>query len=74
MLRCVDWQLFTNVAEDGSAFSGPHIVSCQKIPHLSSGNFSPRGGLLMVINPLTPELNSSAQRYLTRFFTGDFAS
>jgi hypothetical protein len=26
------------------------------------------------VNPLTPELNSSAQRYLTRFFTGDFAS
>jgi hypothetical protein len=26
------------------------------------------------INPLTPELNRSAQRCLTRFFTGDFAS
>jgi hypothetical protein len=26
------------------------------------------------INPLTPELNPSAQRRLTRFFTGDFAS
>jgi hypothetical protein len=26
------------------------------------------------INPLTPELNPSAQRWLTRFFTGDFAS
>jgi hypothetical protein len=25
-------------------------------------------------NPLTPELNPSAQRRLTRFFTGDFAS
>jgi hypothetical protein len=25
-------------------------------------------------NPLTPEINSSAQRWLTRFFTGDFAS
>jgi hypothetical protein len=25
-------------------------------------------------NPLTPELNPSAQRCLTRFFTGDFAS
>jgi hypothetical protein len=25
-------------------------------------------------NPLTPELNSSAQRYLTEFFNGDFAS
>jgi hypothetical protein len=26
------------------------------------------------INPLTPELNPSAERCLTRFFTGDFAS
>jgi hypothetical protein len=26
------------------------------------------------LNPLTPELNLSAQRRLTRFFTGDFAS
>jgi hypothetical protein len=25
------------------------------------------------INPLTPELNPSAQRCLTRIFTGDFA-
>jgi hypothetical protein len=25
-------------------------------------------------NPLTPELNPSVQRRLTRFFTGDFAS
>jgi hypothetical protein len=28
----------------------------------------------VMINPLTPELNPSAQRCLTRFFTGDFAS
>jgi hypothetical protein len=27
-----------------------------------------------VLNPLTPELNPSAQRCLTRFFTGDFSS
>jgi hypothetical protein len=26
------------------------------------------------VNPLTPELNPSAQRCLTRFFSGDFAS
>jgi hypothetical protein len=26
------------------------------------------------VNPLTPKLNSSAQRCLTRFFTVDFAS
>jgi hypothetical protein len=27
---------------------------------------------LWLFNPLTPELNPSAQRCLTRFFTGDF--
>jgi hypothetical protein len=26
------------------------------------------------VHPLTPELNPSTQRCLTRFFTGDFAS
>jgi hypothetical protein len=30
--------------------------------------------LFRFINPLTPELNLSAQRCVTRFFTGDFAS
>jgi hypothetical protein len=30
--------------------------------------------ILCIINPLTPELNPSAQRCLTRFFTVDFAS
>jgi hypothetical protein len=30
--------------------------------------------LLDDLKPLTPELNPSAQRCLTRFFTGDFAS
>jgi hypothetical protein len=29
---------------------------------------------ILTINPLTPELNHSAQRCLTRLFTGDFAS
>jgi hypothetical protein len=28
----------------------------------------------IAINPLTPELNPSAQRCLTKFFTGYFAS
>jgi hypothetical protein len=28
----------------------------------------------LTINPLTPELNPSAQRCLTRFITGDFVS
>jgi hypothetical protein len=29
---------------------------------------------VLTFNPLTPELNPSAQRCLTRFLTGDFAS
>jgi hypothetical protein len=37
---------------------------------ISSGTFL----LALDINPLTAELNPSAQRSLTRFFTGDFAS
>jgi hypothetical protein len=32
------------------------------------------GMMVRLFNPLTPELNSSAQRCMTRFFTGDFAS
>jgi hypothetical protein len=28
----------------------------------------------VLFNPLTPQLNPSAQHYLTRFFTGDFSS
>jgi hypothetical protein len=27
-----------------------------------------------IVNPLTPDLNPTAQRCLTKFFTGDFAS
>jgi hypothetical protein len=30
--------------------------------------------ITLTLNPLTPELNPSAQRYLTRVFTGDFDS
>jgi hypothetical protein len=31
-------------------------------------------GIVKRVNPLTPELNPSEQRCMTRFFTGDFAS
>jgi hypothetical protein len=34
----------------------------------------PRSYIGMLVNPLTPELNPSAQRCMTRSFTGDFAS
>jgi hypothetical protein len=30
--------------------------------------------MFLVVKPLMPELKPSAQRCLTRFFTGDFAS
>jgi hypothetical protein len=37
-------------------------------------NSQPTGNYMKVnINPLTPELNPSAQRCRTRFFAGDFA-
>jgi hypothetical protein len=32
------------------------------------------GVVSVFLNPLTPELNPSAQRCLTKFFTGDFVS
>jgi hypothetical protein len=31
----------------------------------------PKESIKLEINPLTPELNPSTQRYLPRFFTGD---
>jgi hypothetical protein len=37
-------------------------------------DYSPNAALNCTTNPLTPELNPSAQRCLTRFFTVDFAS
>jgi hypothetical protein len=33
-----------------------------------------QGLTFLEFNPLTPELNPSAQRCLTRYFTGDLAS
>jgi hypothetical protein len=38
------------------------------------GNSNAERNIAAYVNPLTPKLNPSAQRYLTRFFTGDFAS
>jgi hypothetical protein len=40
---------------------------------LDAGFASPPIAIIQ-LNPLTPELNPSAQRSLTGFFTGDFAS
>jgi hypothetical protein len=44
----------------------------QQIFHLQGGEFVTGFVEFPVINPLTPELNPSAQRCLPRFFTGDF--
>jgi hypothetical protein len=41
---------------------------------LSGSNISHKRHDFRKNNPLTPELNPSAQRCLTRFYTGDFAS
>jgi hypothetical protein len=47
------------------------VVRCPEIKLLCSAEQQKRH---FVFNPLTPELNPSAQHRLTRFFTGDFAS
>jgi hypothetical protein len=39
--------------------------------HNNIENFNTRR--MTAVNPLTPELNPSAQRCLPRFFTGDFS-
>jgi hypothetical protein len=48
------------------------VTVAWRSPSSSCGQW--RGSLDHVVNPLTPELNPSAQRCLTRFFTGEFAS
>jgi hypothetical protein len=40
----------------------------------ASAEYQTVDNLNTLFNPLTPELNPSAQRCLTRFFTWDFAS
>jgi hypothetical protein len=46
-----------------------HFQDAHKVS-LAASVYGPQ----LVFNPLTPELNPSAQRCLTRFFTGDFSS
>jgi hypothetical protein len=52
------------------AYQVPHPVE-QSVTRW--GHHQEREHNLWLLNPLTPELNPSAQRCLTRFFTGDFA-
>jgi hypothetical protein len=48
---------------------------CLPNPEQKQRNQQCQGSITaFALNPLTPELNPSAQRCLTRFFTGDFAS
>jgi hypothetical protein len=51
---------------------------CVRPPNIEVKNIAEIRNCIIIrvcfINPLTPELNSSAQRCLTRFYTGDFAS
>jgi hypothetical protein len=53
-----------------SNVAAPHVCAYTHMPEVFRLVFF----LSCFFNPLTPELNPSAQRYLTRFFTGDFAS
>jgi hypothetical protein len=56
------------------------MLECPQFCSLSTNveklffEFSPGPDSFLGIIPLTPELNPSAQRCLTRCFTGDFAS
>jgi hypothetical protein len=54
--------------QEKSETSGRHNISSHNIKRRKYD------GTFIELNPLTPELNPSAQSYLTRFFTGDFAS
>jgi hypothetical protein len=47
-----------------------HTQNVMHCGHIISSNVTG----FFAFNPLTPELNSSSQRYLTRLFTGDFAA
>jgi hypothetical protein len=49
-------------------------VLCLHIPYINHMNTNKCTIVLWYLNFLTPELNPSPQRYLTRFFTGNFAS
>jgi hypothetical protein len=72
------------LTEPGSTFTETshrsfiHLVACCVEADNRQGFISKqlllRSRRSTVINPLTPELNPSAQRCLTRFFAGDFAS
>jgi hypothetical protein len=50
-------------------------VTSPKVNPLTTNDLQKRRAVSpLKINPMTPTLNPSAQRCLTRFFTGDFAS
>jgi hypothetical protein len=48
-------------------------LSVHLILGLASNRITPNAALKS-LNPITPELNPSAQHCLTRFFTGEFSS
>jgi hypothetical protein len=52
----------------------PNSTPASGRPHTHALGRRPLGSASSCINPLMPELNPSAQRWLTRVFTGDFAS
>jgi hypothetical protein len=50
------------------------LYQCSYLETLNKLVWLNSGMICIVFNPLTPELNPSVQRCLTRCFTGDFAS
>jgi hypothetical protein len=59
--------VFSDQANSNKIWKDIHVNSKEK-------NYYKRKDDGKLLNPLTPELNPSAQRCLTRFFTGNFAS
>jgi hypothetical protein len=73
------------LAETMNVYSEDHINTINTINTVRTkgGGFNIKAGVeygncevdnSATLNPLMPELNPSTQRYLTRFYTGDFAS
>jgi hypothetical protein len=69
---CVVQQLASRLGRFNS--KGSQIMHVLEIPADCIAYLDTLVKFILLVNPLTPELNPSAQRCLTRYFTGDFAS
>jgi hypothetical protein len=68
-LKC-EWDLCKRYDYIPTFGSSPFAIFSLQLSDSDTRN----GCLCLFINPLTPEINPSARRCLTRIFTGDFAS